>query len=340
MNPLVKKNDISRILVTGATGAVGPQVVATFCSAQYRIRTLSLDPPPAGIWPEGVETMVGDVTNPNDVQSAIRGTDAVIHLAALLHTIDPTPELLQKYERVNVGGTTVVAEAAARENVKKLLYFSTIAVYGPGHGRILNEDSLPEPDSAYAQTKLAAENRVLDCRRPDGQPIGTVLRLGAVYGSRIKGNYQRLLRSLNKGRFVPVGNGSNRRTLVYDKDVARAAVLAMQHPEAAGRVYNVSDGRFHTLNEVILVICGALGRRPPRFSLPIATTRTTAGMLEDGAKLFGRRSPITRSTIDKYTEDIAVDSERIQKELGFKPQYDLRTGWKETVREMRESGAL
>jgi nucleoside-diphosphate-sugar epimerase len=63
-------------------------------------------------------------------------------------------------------------------------------------------------------------------------------------------------------------------------------------------------------------------------------------MLEDGARLFGRRSPITRATVDKYTENIAVEAKPIEKELGFVPQYDLATGWRETVQEMRRTGEL
>ena len=55
--------------------------------------------------------------------------------------------------------------------------------------------------------------------------------------------------------------------------------------------------------------------------------------MEDGAHLFGLQAPVTRATIDKYTEDIAVDSRRIRDELGFVPQYDLAAGWKETIRE-------
>jgi len=61
-----------------------------------------------------------------------------------------------------------------------------------------------------------------------------------------------------------------------------------------------------------------------------------AGLMEDAFRLVGRKSPISRDTIDKYTEDIAVDGSLIQKELGFMPQYDLKTGWEETIREMRE----
>ena len=87
----------------------------------------------------------------------------------------------------------------------------------------------------------------MNAKRKDGQLLDTMLRLGAVYGSRIKGNYERLLRALARNRFIPIGNGLNRRTLVYDKDVGRAAVLAVSHPAAAGRVFNVTDGEFHTL---------------------------------------------------------------------------------------------
>jgi UDP-glucose 4-epimerase len=113
-----------------------------------------------------------------------------------------------------------------------------------------------------------------------------------------------------------------------------------EHPKAAGKVYNVSDGQFHTLNEIIAVMCEALGRNPPRFSVPVGPARFFAGLLEDSLQLVGRKSPIGLETIDKYTEDIAVDSQRIQNELGFKPQYDLRSGWQETIQEMRKTGHL
>jgi len=170
--------------------------------------------------------------------------------------------------------------------------------------------------------------------------LGTVLRLGAVYGSRIKGNYERLTHALARHRFIPVGNGLNRRTLVYDKDVGRAAVLAVSYPAAAGRVFNVTDGKFHTLNEIIESICSALGRKPPRFSLPVGPTRALVGFIEKGCRSVGLNPPLIHEMIDKYTEDIAVSSQRIQTELGFKPQYDLRSGWQETVQEMRKMGIL
>ena len=204
----------------------------------------------------------------------------------------------------------------------------------------MTEDTTVQPNTFYAETKLAAERIVLDAKRTDGKPIGTVLRFAAIYGPRIKGNYQRLVQALAHRRFVPIGDGNNRRTLIYDRDVANAALLAAQHPKAAGKLYNVSDGQFHTLREIIAAICQAIGRFPPRFSVPVGLARFSAGLMEDTSRLVGRKSPISRDTIDKYNEDMAVDSQLIQRELGFKPQFNLQTGWQETVEDMQKMGEL
>ena len=202
----------------------------------------------------------------------------------------------------------------------------------------MDEDSLPHRDTFYAKTKLAAEQIVLDANTQEGEPIGTVLRFGAIYGSRIKSNYSRLLKSLAHGKFIPIGKGRNRRTLIYDRDVARAAVLAAEHPAAAGKIFNVSDGQFHKLTDIIRTICKALGRTPPRLSIPVAPARFMAGLMEDAFRLVSRKSPISRDTIEKYTEDISVDSQLIQRELGFKPQFDLESGWRETIRRNAKNG--
>jgi len=111
--------------------------------------------------------------------------------------------------------------------------------------------------------------------------------------------------------FIPIGNGRNRRTLVYDKDVGRAAALTVSHPAAVGRVFNVTDGGFHTLNEIIESICSALGRKPPRLSLPVGPTRTLIGLIRKGSRSSGLKPPITRAIINKYTEDTAVDGSLI-----------------------------
>ena len=331
---------MKRVLITGATGAIGPRVVHALHETGCAVRTFSMNAPTKGVFPEEVEILIGDVNDPPAVRSAMQDVDSVIHMAALLHIVNPPPGLQRKYEHINVGGTETMVETAIKANVRRIVLFSTVAVYGTPEGQVLDETSPTYPDTFYAQTKLAAEEIVLSAQRVDGQRIGTVLRLAAVYGSRIKGNYRRLVQSLARGRFIPVGNALNWRTLIYDKDVARAAALAVSHPEAAGRVYNVTDGEFHTVQDVIGAICAALGRTPPRLCLPLASIRFGVGLAENTFRVIGLRPPIVRATIDKYTEDIAVRGERICSELGFKPGYRLDSGWQETVAEMHQQGDL
>src|SRR4030066_1785113 len=107
--------------------------------------------------------------------------------------------------------------------------------------------------------------------------------------------------------------------------------LRIEHQDAVGKIFNVSDGEFPTFNGIISTMCQALGRKPPCLSLPVGPTRTLIGLIEKGSHAIGLKPPVTKAIIDKYTEDIAVSGERIQKELGFVPEYDLEGGWSEGV---------
>ena len=115
---------IQTVLVTGATGVVGPRVIHALHQAGYRIRTFSVDTPALGMFPQSVEVLIGDVTDKAAVQSAMRDVDAVVHMAALLHIVNPPHELCEKYVRVNVGGTATVVEAAIKAGVKRVVLFS------------------------------------------------------------------------------------------------------------------------------------------------------------------------------------------------------------------------
>jgi UDP-glucose 4-epimerase len=319
-------------LVTGATGAIGPAVVNVL-GETFDIRTLTRRPPQAGLFRVPMTPFTGDVSDLAAVCRAAEGAQVIVHLAALLHIVGPSDSLHSEYERINIGGTQAVIDAARIEGVRRVVLLSSIAVYGSGSHVGLTEDADTHPDTFYSQSKLAAERIVMAGPVVDGRPASTVLRSAAVYGPRVKGNYQRLVRALARHRFVPIGDGDNLRTLVFEDDLAAAAALVARHPAAAGRIYNVSDGKLHPLRDVIAAICAALGRRPPRWHLPIAPVRAAAR----AASMFERRLP---AMLDKYLEQVAVDASRIQTELGFRPQTSLAEGWSTTVAEMRRSGGL
>lgn len=327
-------------LVTGATGALGPAVVNRLAAGGYRVRVYGNAEPAPSLYRAPVEVFTGDICDRERLRAALDGVSQVAHLAALLHINDPAPELRAEYERVNVGGTQAVLDSALRAGVGRVVLLSTIAVYGYNRRIVLTEETAPQPATMYAETKLAAEKLTLNACGANGKPLGCVLRLAAVYGARVKGNYSRLVEALARGRFIPIGDGCNRRTLVHEKDVAVAVVLALQSAQAAGKVYNVTDGTVSMLREIIAAICLALGRRPPQARVPVWAARAPLSLADQVAALTRQRLPVSSALLDKYLEDVAVDGRKLMEELGFRPAYDLRAGWLDAVAGMRQAGVL
>lgn len=261
-----------------------------------------------------MEVVAGDLIDA-DLARLVRDVDVVVHLAALLHVRRPSHELLPKYQQINVEGTRRLLDVATAAGVKRFVYFSTIAVYGSSNGGVIDESTPPAPDTPYGQSKLAAEKLVLQTRN------GVVLRLASIYGERMKGNYCSLVRALRRGTFIPIGRGENRRTLIHEDDAGRAALLAAESEAAVGQVFNVTDGAFHTIADIVESIARALGKRPPRIHLPLGLVRAGVSLVPGGRALLG-----------KYVEDMAVDGTRFQREVGFKPSVGMDSGWRKTVR--------
>lgn len=301
--------------------------------AAFDIRTFSRHPPGADLFRVPVNVFTGDICDAAELQRAAAGAGVIVHLAALLHVVNPPSTARPEYERVNVVGTAAVIDAAQRAGVSRVVLMSTIAVYGHQPLAQLDENSATTPDTVYGETKLAAERVALAAQAADGRPLSTVLRASAVYGPRVKGNYSRLVQALARHRFVPIGRGDNLRTIIFEDDLASAVALAARHPHAAGRIYNVSDGQPHPVRDIISAICAALDRRVPRWYAPVTAVRVVlraASMIDPGLPAM----------LDKYLEEVAVDGSRIQRELGFRPATGLLDGWKSTIAEMRRSEAL
>lgn len=327
------------VLVTGATGAIGPGIVAELLRSGRAVRTLSLaGSDSANI--SGTEARWGDITDPAAVAAAVEGASAVVHLAARLHLKGPPSRDIAAYRHVNVRGTTTIVEAAKQAGVGRVVYASTISVYGPSRGEAATEASALSPDTPYAVTKLAAEDVVRAARRTDATPLGTVLRLAAVYGPKVKGNYRSLVEALAAGRFLPIGDGRNRRTLIHEGDVARAITLVLDTPAAAGRTYNVTDGDVHTTDDIVRAICEALGRRPPRVHISARPAFALASAFDTVMGMLGRGDDPVHERLKRYTEDVAVDGSLLVRETGFTPMFRLEDGWKNVVREMAAAGIV
>lgn len=324
-----------KVLVTGATGALGPSLVKALMEDSHDVRIL-VRTQRADFSSEKLEQIRGDIRNTSVLRSAVEGVDVVYHLASTLHINNPSRALRHEYRRTNVEGTRHVVQACQSTGVRQLVFFSTISVYGCSmNHEVLDENSPLRPKNIYTQTKCEAEQIVLSAKQAgSNKPLGVILRLAAVYGPRMKGNYASLVRALRRRWFLPVGSCLNRRTMVFDQDVASAALIAAEHQKSAGQVYNITDGQVHTMQEILEAICVALGRTPPRYNLPERPCRLMAGLVEDSFRVAGKRLSFGRGTIDKFFEDIAVSGEKAQRDLGFSPQFGLSDGWAHTIQKM------
>ena len=317
-----------RALVTGATGMIGPSLVNQLLVENWNVRIMVRNAFAPTLFTSAVERFSGDIVDFDSLRTAMNGVDVVFHLAAKLHLNTPSPSLAQEYRRINVAGATNVARAALDAGVKRMVHFSTISVYGPSLGRDPYTESSPlNPQSLYAETKCQSEEGIRKIFHDSALSSFVILRLGAVYGPRLQGNYRTLVKAIRHGLFLPVGDGQNRRTMIYIDDLVQAAILAAEHPGAANAVFNVTDGQIHTLNEVVAAIAHALDKRPSHLRLPGRPVQAIAGFADRFTEKLHLPAPKLRLLVDKVMEDVAARGDTLCRHLAFRPQHDLMLGW-------------
>lgn len=318
------------VLVTGATGAVGPVLVHRLLEKGYHVRTLSRKLPSKGLFlsretsvmEQNLSCFTGDITNAKDVEAAVKGVFAVFHLAARLHDSGIDEKKSRQTISVNVEGTRHLAHSAETAGVERIVFFSTINVYsGKSSDNFFDENSPVNPMSCYAVSKVAAEKILLQVDADSNNDLScTILRVAAVYGKGMKGNYRRLLQMLEKGLFVRMGDGENCRTLVSVDDLADAAILALEHPGAGGEIFNVTDGDLHTYNSIVVAIGNALGRKVRTFSFSGTTAKSIIKILNAMAIVRIPFAFTAAYLIEKQMESIKVSGDKIRNVLKFKPR--------------------
>jgi UDP-glucose 4-epimerase len=240
-----------RVLVTGGSGFVGSHVVDRLCAHGHEPRILDLVGSPHHP-PGEVDTVVGDLLDADAVRRALCGCQAVVHLAAVadVHDVVADPA---RADLVNVRGTGVLLEAALGEGLERVLYASTIWVYGGAAGAdLIDEDApLTLPDHFYTATKLAGE---MYCRAY-GQLYGlgqTILRFGIPHGPRTRDATvvaSFVARAMAGEPLSITGDGRQARQFVYVVDLAEGVVAALA-PSAEGRVYNLVGDESVSVREI------------------------------------------------------------------------------------------
>lgn len=305
-----------KALVTGASGFIGrflvPFLLAKDVSVRVLVRHLS-----ENIFSDKVEQHVGDLTDINSLTGAVQDMDVVFHLGGYAHA---TAEEA-KHQQINLQGTQFIFQESLRANVKKFVFFSTLKAVADTH-HCIDETFDRQPNTAYGKAKRAAEDFVLSQGRQHHMPV-CVLRLALVYGPGLKGNLHQMLRAIDKGYFLPIPPVQNYRSLVSIYDVCQAAWLAAQRDEANGRIYFVANKETYSTQQIYQWMRVALGRSASRWRIPLWVFKGLAWLGDQGGWLLRRSLPFNSQAFDKLFGSAQCSSGRIQKELGFCPEYSL-----------------
>ena len=303
------------ILVTGGLGFIGSHIVRALMGQKKDVLVYDLL---AGDelssikklrFPEIEELNLiqGDLCDLRQVESAIRenNINQLIHVGAMSFIPD-TLENPYKAFQINLNGTLNILEAARRSDIEHIVHISTSSVYGEIQYVPVDEKHPLKPKDVYGGSKLAAETAVEAYASSYGLET-TIIRPTNVYGPGDL--YNRVVKIFIENALLgkPLslqGGGLQRRDFTYVKDTTRGILATLNNRSAIGETFNISYGEDHSIREVADIISELI---------PGTTLEVTAGRRIDVQK---RR----------------LDTSKAQRILGYKPEYDLRSGIKEYIK--------
>ena len=314
-----------RVLVTGASGFIGSHVVEELLSRGYEVRVFlrynstgyigNLSKLPPGLLQE-VEMYWGDIRDFTSVARAVKGVEAVLHLAAQISV----PYSFQNpidFAMNNVVGTTNVLKASLDAGVRKFIHVSTSEIFG-GSDAPLSEDSPRLPRSPYAASKVGADAMVKSFYYSYGLNTLTV-RPFNTYGPRqsLRALIPWIILQALKGDTVRLGNLKPRRDFTYVKDTARALVLALEANTEGGDEINLGVGRSYSVLEVVEVVGRVLGKE---------------------LKVVQDESLVRPTRMEVF--NLISDNRKAREVLGWEPQVPLEEGIRRTVEYVKENGGI
>lgn len=304
---------MEKVIVTGGAGFIGSHLAEELARRGYRVTILDdlstgkIENIEGLLRRDSVEFIQGTITNLPLLQELFRGVNYVFHEAAISSVLQSIEQPLDSHE-VNVTGTLNVLLAARDNGVRKIIYASSTSVYGDTPVLPKKEDMLPEPQSPYAITKLAAEYYCQVFTKVYG--LATVrLRYSNIYGPRQDADSQyaavipKFIRRVSEGS-PPIifGDGEQTRDFTLVKDVVEATILAAE--SNASGVFNIGSGESTTINKLAQLITNIIG--------------------ENMEPIYQEPRP---GDIRYNLADISK-----AKTFGYKPKYNLEAGLRETIR--------
>ncbi|WP_423127734.1 SDR family oxidoreductase [Gaoshiqia sp. Z1-71] len=306
------------ILVTGATGLIGSQLCMRLANEGYQVhalyrsaaKTKDLDHP-------GIRLFEGDILDPDSLNKAVAGCQAVFHLAAFARVWDKDP---QTFRRINVQGTSNVLQAARDAGVKRVVLTSTAGVYGPSVDGVINEQTKRTIPffTAYEETKAEAETLALNAS--NGYPEVVIVNPTRVYGPGLlseSNGVTRLLKLYAEGRFgIIPGNGKSIGNYVFIDDVVDGHLLAFKHGRPNENYLLGGDNV--SFNEFFSCVASVTGKQKPMIRVPEKLLMAVAFLFELRTVVFRVAPLITREWVTRYLYHWDVSSQKAVTELGYK----------------------
>ncbi|HSW58602.1 MAG TPA: SDR family oxidoreductase [Dehalococcoidales bacterium] len=303
------------IVVTGATGHIGNVLVRLLLTLNQKVRALVLPGEDLTALRElDVEIVTGDICRPESLMPAFKGADMVYHLAGIISIIPGRERILQE---VNVQGTRNVIDACLKNNVRRLVYTSSIhALKEPPHGTAISESQPFDPSSVlghYAKSKAQASLEALSAAAR-GLDTVIVCPSGVIGPYDFKGSEMGYLIQAFVRRKLPAGvNGA------YDfidvRDVA-AGMVAAGEKGISGEVYILS-GEQITIRQLFKSLELISGIKPPRLMVPCWLAKAAGVIITPFLLRLKKKPLLTPYSIDVLQSNSQIDSKKTRKALGF-----------------------
>jgi len=325
----------AKVLVTGATGLIGRQLVRRLLLEGNRVRIFVRRLPEAEFMNDGnVEVFLGDLGDPAAVDVAVAGTEIVYHVGAAMKGS------AHDHERGTVCGTQNIVDSVLRHAVQRLVYISSLSCLHAAvarRGDVVTEDWPVEPSptkrGAYTQSKTAAEKIVLDAVR-DRQLRAVLLRPGRVFGPGMTLLTPEVARKIGNF-FVILGDGTRELPLVYVEDVIDAIVLAAETSKFDGSIFHIVDRTRVTQNEVVRDCISKNAGKARVIHVPVAIVYSLALGFEVLSRVLKRPVPLSIYRVKSALARMHFDCTRAENELGWQPRVGVASGLQETIAAQR-----
>jgi GlcNAc-P-P-Und epimerase len=266
-----------------------------------------------------------DVTDQQSLRGILGDASVIINLAAE-HRDDVRP--VSRYHDVNVQGAVQVCNAALQAGVQKIIFTSSVAVYG-FHQRAVDESGPFQPFNEYGKTKLKAEAVYRAWANEDPNRTLVIIRPTVVFGEGNRGNVYNLLRQLATGRFLMVGSGTNIKSMAYVENVAAFIAYSLSLDPGVHIANYVDKPDMNTQN-LISHAYRCLGRSGRIRRIPKSVAMAGGHLMDVAARISMRSFPISAIRVRKFCETTQFDADRVA-QWGFKPPYSLAQGLERTL---------